>query len=106
MLLVALCQGAALHYLNGRTGVKDLDVYTFYSSHPVGPFPYRWPRPPCDFGSSELGRHPEDIGFVGRHVDLMGRSLDVPVNADSIEAVRHYLRHNRTILRASSRPRR
>jgi hypothetical protein len=25
-----LCQGAALHYLDGRTGVKDFDVWSFY----------------------------------------------------------------------------
>jgi len=94
LLLVALCQGAALHYLDGRTGVKDLDVYTVYASHPEGPFPYRW-LIARDFGPSELGRHPDDVGFVGRHVDLIGRSLDVQVDADPIEAVQDYLRHNR-----------
>jgi hypothetical protein len=26
VLCVALCQGAALHYLDGRNGVKDFDV--------------------------------------------------------------------------------
>lgn len=95
VLLVALCQGAALHYLDRRTGVKDLDVWTFYAAHPTGPFPPRWPLPRCDFGPSELGRHPDDIGFTGRHVDLVGRSLDVPVNAEPVEAVRHYLRTSR-----------
>ncbi len=28
ILLTALCQGAALHYVNGTDGVKDLDLYT------------------------------------------------------------------------------
>jgi hypothetical protein len=28
VLLAALCRGAALHHLDGRTGVKDFDVYT------------------------------------------------------------------------------
>jgi len=34
-LVVALAQGAALHYLDGHTGVKDLDVWTFYAWHAV-----------------------------------------------------------------------
>jgi hypothetical protein len=28
VLCVALCQGAALHYIDGKNGVKDFDVYT------------------------------------------------------------------------------
>ncbi len=40
-LCVALCQGAALHYLDGINGVKDLDVWTFYAEHPEAPFPHR-----------------------------------------------------------------
>lgn len=31
---VALCQGVAKHYLDGRTGINDFDVYTFYRKHP------------------------------------------------------------------------
>jgi hypothetical protein len=51
----ALCQGAALHYLDGRTGVKDFDVWSFYVAHGDGPFPYRW-RGTADFGPSKFGR--------------------------------------------------
>jgi len=29
VICTALCQGAALHYLDGRTGIKDIDVWTF-----------------------------------------------------------------------------
>ncbi len=28
---VTLAQGAALHYVDGKNGVKDLDVWTFYA---------------------------------------------------------------------------
>jgi hypothetical protein len=38
-LAVALAQGAALHYLDGRTGVKDLDVWAFYAAIPGRRFP-------------------------------------------------------------------
>src|SRR5438445_6563879 len=29
VVCVALCQGAALHFIDGRNGVKDFDVWTF-----------------------------------------------------------------------------
>ena len=45
----------------------------------------------ADFGPSELGRHPDDAGYRGRHVDLIGRSIDATPGADSVRAVRRYL---------------
>jgi hypothetical protein len=42
LLCRALCQGAALHYLDGKNGVKDFDVWSFYAALGNGPFPYRW----------------------------------------------------------------
>lgn len=38
----ALCQGAALHYVNGSNGVKDFDVWSFYAQYDDWPFPPRW----------------------------------------------------------------
>ena len=35
IIAVALCQGAALHYVNGSNGIKDLDVWTFYAKRPT-----------------------------------------------------------------------
>lgn len=34
LMAAALCQGAALHYLDDETGVKDLDLHLFYAQHP------------------------------------------------------------------------
>lgn len=97
LLLIALCQGGALHYLDGKNhaakpnGVKDLDVYTFYAEHPGIPWPYRR-HVVSDFGESEFGYHPDKRDdFVGRHVDLMGRALPVESNADPVPAVREWL---------------
>ncbi|MGB3356834.1 MAG: hypothetical protein WBB00_29225 [Mycobacterium sp.] len=90
ILVTALCQGAALHYVNGTNGVKDLDVYTFFSEDPGIGYPYRR-RGVTDFGESEHGRHPADHDFVGRRVDLLGRSLKVAPSADPIVALRSYL---------------
>src|ERR1700730_11262790 len=53
----ALCQGAALHYVNGSNGVKDFDVWSFYAQYDDWPFPPRW-RGMRDFGPSKFGRYP------------------------------------------------
>jgi hypothetical protein len=45
----ALCQGAAVHYVDGRNGVKDFDVWSFYAELDGWPFPPRW-RGTRDFG--------------------------------------------------------
>jgi hypothetical protein len=96
VIAVALCQGAALHHLDGSTGIKDLDVWTFYAEHADGPFPARW-RTTADFGPSHLGRWSGDPeSFIGRRVDLIGRSLSEPVGADPIEALQAYLRTGET----------
>jgi hypothetical protein len=75
--------------------VKDLDVWTFYARHHEGEFPPRWPLKAPDFGPSELGRHPDDIGYRGRHVDLPGRSIPAAPDADPVDAVRTYLQTSR-----------
>lgn len=95
VLLTALCQGAGLHYVDGVNGIKDLDVYTFYAEAPAVGFPYRR-RGVQDFGESEHGRHPDDHKFVGRRVDLLGRTLKVAPSADPVTAVRSYLRAGAT----------
>lgn len=37
LLMVALCQGAALQFLGKGYGVKDFDVHFFYAQHPDKP---------------------------------------------------------------------
>ena len=92
----ALCQGAARHYVDGRNGVKDFDVWSFYAERGDGPFPYRW-RGTADYGPSKFGRFPDDPpSFTGRRVDLLGRSLDVPLGADPVTVLRGYLSAART----------
>lgn len=92
----ALCQGAALHYLNATNGVKDFDVWSFYAERDDGPFPYRW-RGTADFGPSKFGRYPGDPRSVtGRRVDLLGRSLDARTDAEPVTTLRDYLSAART----------
>jgi hypothetical protein len=66
VLAVALCQGAALHYVNGRNGIKDLDVWTFYSGHPdLKIFPPRR-RKSYDFENRKFGMTSGCPQFIGR----------------------------------------
>jgi hypothetical protein len=96
-LAAALAQGAALHYLDGRTGVKDLDVWTFYTAISGRRFPADKRVRRADFGPSSLGRQTYDMraarserqgalwrrwsAYTGRRVDLCVRAL--PVQADA-----------------------
>ena len=86
-LCSALCQGAALHFLDGKSGIKDFDILEFYAevSNVRIPHRTRW----CyDFGPSKFGRqkdpiiHPE---FEGRRIDLYVRALPVEPDADPVE---------------------
>jgi hypothetical protein len=96
LLCRALCQGAALHYANGKNGVKDFDVWSFYAECADGPFPARW-RGTADFGFSKFGRFPGDPPrYQGRRVDLLGRSLPAPLEADPADVLREYLSTTRT----------
>jgi len=92
----ALCQGAALHYVNGKNGVKDFDVWSFYAQYDDWPFPARW-RGTRDFGPSKFGRWPGDPPrYSGRRVDLLGRSLPAAPGTDPADAIRRYLNAGRT----------
>ena len=96
LICVALCQGAALHFIDGENGVKDFDVWTFYAAHPDHPdYPWRR-RKAVDFGDAKFGRSPDKPDFIGRHVDLLGRSLRVAEDADPASALHQYLSEGRT----------
>lgn len=93
---VVLAQGGALHMINSTTGVKDLDVWTFYAAIPGAGFPFGQRKRHVDFGPSEHGRnlYPPDfkhrqlkrwLSFSGRRVDLMVRSL--PISPSALQQV-------------------
>ena len=111
-LAVALAQGAALHFLDGRTGVKDLDVWTFYAAIPGRRFPADKRVKRADFGPSSLGRQAYDMhaarsegqralwrrwsAYTGRRVDFCMRALpvqaDAPINS-VISVLQEWLAH-------------
>lgn len=95
VLGTALCQGAALHYVDGKNGVKDFDVWTFYAVGSGQTFP---PRRIVsrDFGSPKFGRSPDRPLYDGRRVDLLGRSIPAQQHEDPVSAIRRYLRAGKT----------
>ncbi len=94
LISVALCQGAALHYIDGQNGIKDFDVWTFFRAHPKRPFPYRR-NVHCDFGDPKFGISLDRPGFTGRRVDLIGRSIPHKRGQSPIEAIQDYLASSR-----------
>ena len=63
LIASALCQGGALHYVDGQTGVKDFDVWSFYDECAERPFPYRR-RAVIDFGDPKFGVTDDSPGFI------------------------------------------
>jgi len=91
VICVTLCQGAAQHYVDGKSGVKDFDVWTFYRAHADRKFPPRR-NVPRDFGDPKFGKSPDRLDFVGRRVDCIGRSIACKQGQDPFDAVREWLR--------------
>jgi len=105
LFAVALCQGAALHYLNltGANGIKDFDVWSFFEEHPERPFPYRRTYR-ADFGDDKFGKTEGFPHFRGRVVDLIGRSMKNVNRASPVDTLRRYLRQGAAKRKASRMP--
>lgn len=89
-ICIALCQGAALHYTNGCTGINDFDVYTFYRKHPSKDvYPKRIKS--YDFGNPKFGQSQDKPDFVGRRVDCLVRSIDTVSGEDAVTSIHRYL---------------
>jgi len=91
LFAVALCQGAAKHYIDRKSGIKDFDVWSFYRAHPERQFPPRRVAQ-VDFGDPRFGTTDGSPEFVGRRVDLIGRSLRGTDFSDPVLVLRNYLR--------------
>ena len=95
VLGVALCQGAAMHFIDHENGIKDFDVWTFYAATAGQPFP---PRRTAsrDFGLPKFGKSPDRPDYAGRRVDLLGRSIPAKPYEDPVLAIRWYLKAGMT----------
>lgn len=79
-LCSALCQGGAIHFAfpDYGYGVKDFDVWIFFSQtppgHPRGMFKRR--PTPVAFPSPKFGEDPGHIVVGGRRIDLLWRTVN------------------------------
>lgn len=85
ILLIALCQGAALHYLDGSNGVKDFDVWSFFADDGSSP---RYPVRRRGIARYDGSRFSDST----RRVDLLGRTISGATGADPVAEVQAYLR--------------
>jgi hypothetical protein len=92
---VALCQGAALHFIDHTNGIKDFDVWSFFCEQPRQPFPRR-PVVYRDLGLSAFGTSSDRPDFIGRRVDLLLKSIVCSPDADPVTALQQYLAEGRT----------
>lgn len=93
-VLVALCQGAALHYIDRKNGVKDFDVWFFYPQKHLT-LPYRRTGS-VDYGKSKFGKRKSVARYEGRSIDVLMRS-DANFNEGSPEScLRSYLSNAKT----------
>jgi hypothetical protein len=106
LLGVALCQGAALHYVECKrgmarpSGIKDFDVWSFFARIPGQRFPADKRNIHVDFGPSKYGLWTGESArfhdYLGRRVDLLMRDVDVARGTDAVDAVRSWLMEGRT----------
>ena len=91
LLLIALCQGAAMHYIDGVTGVKDFDVWLFFAEiEGIPKFPPRR-RKSYNIAFKRFGL---------KRVDILGRSIDKDIvescGREPVCCIIRYLSEKRT----------
>lgn len=95
-LCSVLAGDAASHLVNGVTGFRGFEVWNFFAEHPEAPFPTQR-RSREDLGKSRFGRDPTlPETFVGRAVDVQGRSLDASPMEEPAKVLDRYLRARAT----------
>lgn len=95
VLGIVLCQGAALHYVDGITGINDFDVYTFFEMNPVRGI-YAKRIKSYDFGDPKFGQSVDKPGFIGRRVDCMFRSIEHHPGETAESAIQRFVLEGRT----------
>ncbi len=95
LLMLCLCQGAAKHFIYGRHGVKDFDVWAFFSTSPDLPRFHSRSYKSVDFGPSRFGRHPVDEGFKGRRVDMLRTAIECN-DEDPEKCIQKWLREGKS----------
>lgn len=91
---IALCQGAAKHYLDNNGGVKDFDVWLFYSKIPNKSM-YRRKVKSVDCGLPKFGKDPKGK-FENKRLDIIARVIETGNLHDPKMILRKYLQSTKT----------
>ncbi len=90
VVVVALAQGAAEHYLRGTRGIWDLDIIVCFAEKPTPPHPSRRQVVSWDWGRSKFGRCPFDPPeYTGRAVDV--KYWAIPDATDPLDGLQEWL---------------
>lgn len=84
-----------MHLVDGKNGIKDFDVWSFFSGVPGQPIPRR-PVIARDFGQPQFGTSADRPDFIGRKVDLLLKSIPGHPDGDPVRSLRDYLTERRT----------
>ena len=96
LVSIALCQGAALHYLDKKNGVKDFDIYFFFGVEYDNRLINRVPAK-GEINLSKFGVHPDDYqrGLTARRIDFLRRNISPKIsvieNQEPEIVIRSYL---------------
>ena len=75
---IALCQGAAMHYQDGKTGYTDFDVYLFYeidnSYPPRRRHPARYWKPPLCYKNAKYPCGDIQVDVLVRCIEVHGKN--------------------------------
>jgi hypothetical protein len=91
----ALCQGAALHFMDGKVGVQDFDVYSFFHANPKRQW-YAKRSKHVDFGDPRFGQSLDQPDFVGRRVDLFSRGISHHAGESAAACIRRWIEEGTT----------
>ncbi len=94
-IATALCQGAAMHYVDGVTGIHDFDVYSFFAKDPRRSW-YAKRNKAADFGDAKFGRSTDKPAYVGRRVDLLGRGIACAQSQSPVDCIRAWLAQSKS----------
>jgi hypothetical protein len=84
-----------LHFVDGKNGVKDFDVWSFFCEIAGQPIPRRRVVS-RDFGQPQFGTSPDRPDLIGRKVDLLFKSIACTPDRSPIYSLQQYLAEGRT----------